>query len=125
MTSSKTSSLDFRGVVTKPVRFGRIIGVSKIVVSSCSSFRQISDWSLVGMRSLFQGQPYPIDHNSDLVVLYTKSSLDFRGVVTKPVRFGRIIGVSKIVVSSCSSFQGSESSFVTLSPGKIRESRQT
>ena len=34
--------------------------------------RQISDWSLVGMRSLFQGQPYPIDHNSDLVVLYTK-----------------------------------------------------
>jgi hypothetical protein len=33
--------------------------------------RQISDWRLVGKRSLFQGQPYLIDHDSDLVILYS------------------------------------------------------
>jgi hypothetical protein len=33
--------------------------------------RQISDWRLVGKRSLFQGQPYLIDHDNDLIILYS------------------------------------------------------
>jgi hypothetical protein len=33
--------------------------------------RQISNWRLVGKRTLFQGQPYLINHDIDLVILYS------------------------------------------------------
>jgi hypothetical protein len=33
--------------------------------------RQITDWSLVGKRSLFQGYPYLLDHDSDLIILHS------------------------------------------------------